>query len=322
VLVLRALGLGDLLVAIPALRALRAAHPRARITLAAPAALTDVARLSGAVDQVLDTPGLGVLRSPGGPPSLAVNLHGRGPASTADLRRTRPARLIAHAHPAFPGLAGPCWRINVSEVDRWCALLRWHGVAADPDDLFLPGAGMDGPRHGAVIVHPGAAHAARRWPAQRFGAVAAALADDGHQIVVTGGADEGALADAVVTAAARPGQVRAAGPTSLAELAAAVADAALVVCGDTGVAHLATAYRVPSVLLFGPTSPAAWGPTVDHDLHVVLWHGETGDPFGSRPDPGLLRIGPAEVIAAARELLSEATARTPYGAGSSAGGGT
>ena len=303
VLVLRALGVGDLLVVVPALRALRAAHPDARITLATPARLGELVTLTDAVDAVLDTPALAALRWPADPPALAVNLHGRGPASTVELLRTRPARLLAHADPVFPKIDGPPWRTDVSEVDRWCDLLRWHGIPADPDDLLLARPPVASPAPGAVLVHPGAAFAARRWPAERFGTVARGLSDDGHQVLVTGSGDERPLIDAVVAAADRPG-VRAAGPTGLTELAALVADAALVVCGDTGIGHLATAYRVPSVLLFGPTPPANWGPTIDQDRHVVLWQGETGDPFGAEPAPGLLRVGVPEVVTRARELLA------------------
>ena len=56
------------------------------------------------------------------------------------------------------------------------------------------------------------------------------------------------------------------------------------------VAHLATAYGTPSVLLFGPTAPSRWGPPADGP-HEVLWCGDgTGDPWGDEPDPALLRI--------------------------------
>jgi ADP-heptose:LPS heptosyltransferase len=66
-----------------------------------------------------------------------------------------------------------------------------------------------------------------------------------------------------------------------------------VICGDTGVAHLATAYGTPSVVLFGPMPPALWGPPPERRQHLVLWRG-TG---------GLSNISTAEVYDAARELL-------------------
>jgi len=70
-----------------------------------------------------------------------------------------------------------------------------------------------------------------------------------------------------------------------------------VLCGDTGVAHLATAFGVPSVLLFGPTPPAEWGPPPDRAQHVVIHRGTRGDPHGGAPDPGLLAISVDDVLA-------------------------
>src|SRR5690606_25199260 len=87
-----------------------------------------------------------------------------------------------------------------------------------------------------------------------------------------------------------------------------VARAELLICGDTGVAHLATALRTPSVLLFGPTSPAHWGPPAARTWHRVLWKGARGDPHASRIDPGLARITVGEVreaVAALRAELAE-----------------
>jgi ADP-heptose:LPS heptosyltransferase len=280
-LVLRALGLGDLLTAVPALRGLRRARPGHRLVLAGPAALEPLARLSGTVDAVLPRSGLdGPLRTDG--PALAVNLHGRGPQSTQLLRATRPAELWSY------GL-GPMWTDGEHEVDRWCRLLSWYGVPADPGDLRLDRPDEPSPAPGAVVVHPGAASGSRRWPVDRFAAVARELAADGHRVVVTAGPSERDLAAAVGAEWV---------PTGLTGLAALVAEAALVVCGDTGVAHLATAYGTPSVLLFGPTPPAEWGPR--SGPHTVLWSGGRGDPHGAEPDPGLLRITVAEVLAAAR----------------------
>lgn len=286
-LVLRALGLGDLLTGLPALRALHRARPADRVVLVAPAVLAPLARLSGAVDALLPHAGLhdGPVRTDGRP-GLAVNLHGRGPESTALLRATRPQELWAFG-------PGPQWRDGEHEVDRWCRLLGHYGVAADPAELALPRPDRPSPAPGAVLVHPGAAAGSRRWPVDRFAAVAAALAADGHRVVATGGPAERDLAAAVGAEVLAP---------DLLGLAALVADAALVVCGDTGVAHLATAYRTPSVLLFGPTPPAEWGPRTGP--HTVLWTGNgRGDPHGTGPDPALLAITVDEVLAAARRTV-------------------
>jgi ADP-heptose:LPS heptosyltransferase len=68
------------------------------------------------------------------------------------------------------------------------------------------------------------------------------------------------------------------------------------------VAHLATALRRPSVLLFGPMPPSLWGPRRDLDRHVVLWAGRRGDALGDAPDPGLLEISAADVIRASERL--------------------
>jgi ADP-heptose:LPS heptosyltransferase len=289
ILVLRALGLGDLLTGVPALRALRRARPEHRLVLAAPAVLAPLAALTGAVDAVLDQPGLDrPLRTDR--PALAVNLHGRGPRSTALLRALRPGQLWSFDD------GGPQWRDDEHEVDRWGRLLRCHGVAADPADLSLDRPAVPTPAPGAVVIHPGAASGARRWPVARFAAVAAALRADGHRVVVTGGPSERDLVTAVAAVGAEPVG------TDLLELAALVAGAALVVCGDTGVAHLATAYGTPSVLLFGPTPPAEWGPR--SGPHTVLWKGDgRGDPHGADPDPALLALTVPEVLTAARRWV-------------------
>jgi ADP-heptose:LPS heptosyltransferase len=287
VLVLRALGMGDLLTAVPALRGLRRAFPTARITLAAPAWLADLVAEIDAVDALLPTEGLVPLDWNGAPPRLAVNLHGRGPRSTEILAEVGAEHLITH------GTAVP-WDEDQHEMVRWCRLLAHHGIDADPEDLDLPAPTDPGPAKGAVVVHPGASHAARRWPPERYREVVRALSSAGEQVVVTGTAAERPLAEAVATGGGRVLDI------GLQELAALVAHARLVICGDTGVAHLATAYGTPSVVLFGPVPPRLWGPPPDRPRHRVLWSGRTGDTFAARPDAGLLSIEVADVLAAAR----------------------
>ncbi|MBE2320056.1 glycosyltransferase family 9 protein [Solirubrobacter sp. CPCC 204708] len=278
VLIYRALGLGDFLTGVPAYRALRRAFPDHRIVLAAPQALAPLAELTGAIDEVVDTAPLGPA-PPGA--DIAVNLHGRGPQSTALLRASHPNRLIAF---------GDSWRADEHEVQRWCRLLREHGIEADPGDLRLDPPAVPSPAPGATVVHPGAASEARRWPADRWTEVARRLDD----VVITGGPEERALAERVARGV--PGARVLAGETNLLTLAATVAHASLVLCGDTGVAHLATAFGTPSVVLFGPTPPDEWGPPADRPQHRVLWSGRTGDPHAATPDPGLLEISVDDVL--------------------------
>jgi ADP-heptose:LPS heptosyltransferase len=304
ILVLRALGLGDLLTAVPALRGLRRAYPEARIVLATPERYWGLAKLTGAVDAVEPTPGLGRLHPLRIPPALAVNLHGSGPESISDLLALRPRSILTHRHDAFPGLQGPAWPSDVHEVVRWCRLLEWAGIPCDFDDLAITHPHGYPDRSGVVVIHPGAAFPARRWPPERFAAVAAALHADGHSVVITGDAGELDLARAVAERAGLPGDAVLAGTLGLLGLVALISDCRLLVCGDTGVGHIATATGAPSVLLFGPTPPSRWGPR-GSGPHVALWAGRAGDPHGNEPDPGLLALTVSDVLDTVNTLLKE-----------------
>jgi ADP-heptose:LPS heptosyltransferase len=312
VVALRPLGLGDLCTAVPALRALRRHWPAAELVLAAPAWQAPLAALSG-VDRVVDTAEHGPLAAELAGPDVAVNLHGRGPESTRRALTLAPRRLIAFEHPDVPATAGGAvWRDGGHELSRWCRLLEHEGIAADPADLrlHLP-AGTSSPDAGVVVLHPGAAAVGRRWPAERFGTVAAALAGRAHRIVVVGSADEREVCAAVVAHAAHPAVSTRGGQTSVWELARLLAGAALFVGNDSGVAHLATATGVPSVVLFGPTSPGEWGPPPSR-RHVALWKGRVGDPRARQLDAGLAAISVAEVLAAADAVLRAAAAPERY----------
>ncbi len=308
--VLRALGLGDLLTCLPALRALADAYSAHRRILVAPAAFAPIAQWAGAIDEVADLDLKGGIRAEPLPANVrqadvAVNLHGRGPASTRLLLGTGPRRLVAYHCAAVPETAGgPVWRDDEHEVERWCRLVATAGATPDARrlDLDVPEGHAPEVAHGATLIHPGAASVARRWPAERWAAVARAEQDHGRRVIVTGSADEALLAGAVARRAGLPPDAVLAGRLDLAALAGAVSVAARVVCGDTGVAHLATAVGTPSVVLFGPSSPAHWGPPADQTRHRVLWTGTVGDPHGATCDPGLLRIGVREVLDALATL--------------------
>jgi ADP-heptose:LPS heptosyltransferase len=298
---LRPLGLGDFLTAVPALRALAAAFPGHTRVLAGPSVLAPLAGSTGAVHEVVHTEPLRPLPSTLEDADVAVDLHGRGPASHRVLLAARPQRLIAFENPEIPASAGmPSWRADEHEVDRWCRMLSGHGILADPSDLYLdpPPAEIPGHAVGATLIHPGAASEARRWPPERFAAVAAAEHASGRRVVVTGTREEEPRAQRIAELAGLPAEAALAGRTDLAGLAALVAAAGRVVCGDTGVAHLATAFRIPSVVLFGPVSPRHWGPPAGDPRHRALWAGRTGDPHGSVPDSGLLALTVDDVLQA------------------------
>jgi ADP-heptose:LPS heptosyltransferase len=304
VVLLRPLGLGDLLTGIPAMRAIARGFPDHERVLAAPAALAPLAMLSGAVDQVSDSRPLAPLPADCRGADVAIDLHGRGPASQRILLAGRPRRLIAFANPQVGETRGfPRWRDDEHEVRRWCRLLNESGLQADPAQLDLDPPARQAPNFalGATIIHPGAAYPARRWPASRWAAVARALQPD---VVVTGGAAERELAQAVAKSAGISPERVLAGQTDILDLAALVAAAGLVISGDTGIAHLATALRTPSVVLFGPTPPSRWGPPPDRPRHRVIWKGQTGDPNGPAPHPGLLEIQVDDVLQAAVDLTA------------------
>lgn len=301
VLILRALGLGDFLTAVPAYRGLRRAFPDATITLAAPAVLEPLAALTGAIDELLPVNGLGELPVMS-PPDLAVNLHGAGPQSIEDLAATGTRRLLTHRHRQYPDIAGLDWCEEMHEVERWTRLLISEGIPADPTALGLAKPEQSPAIPHAVIVHPGAKAPARCWPVSRFGAVARSLALAGHSVCITGSASERDRCLVVARSAGLGNDCVLAGSLDLGGLAALVAGARLVISGDTGIAHLASAYATPSVVLFGPTSPARWGPPAKAPS-TVMWRGATGDPHGRQVDPGLLDIGSEDVLEAAEARL-------------------
>ncbi|WP_447035606.1 glycosyltransferase family 9 protein [Streptomyces sp. DSM 118878] len=306
-LVLRALGLGDLLACVPALRALRRGFPEHELVLAAPAELAPVAAASGAVDRLLpaSAPGRAVperLDWSGPPPDVAVDLHGNGPPSHRLLQTLAPRRLLAFAHPETPDIEGPPWWAEEHERDRWCRFLEFYGIPADPTDLRLPAPPGPSPAPGAVVLHPGAGAPSRCWPVDRYAAVAGALRERGRRVVVTGGPGEDDLVARLAKQAQLPDTDTFAGGPPFERLSALVAGAHAVISGDTGIAHLAVAHGAPSVTLFGPVAPSLWGPPAD-PRHQVLWHpGPDGDPHGRRTDPALLRITTDDVLQALQAL--------------------
>jgi ADP-heptose:LPS heptosyltransferase len=305
--VVRALpGVGDLLCAVPALRALRAAHPGARITLVGlPAARWFVPRYPGLVDDLLEVagvPGLPEVVADAGAArrfyararrrrfDLAVQLHGSG-AATNPLTAMLAARdqVTAHlpGHWAPPGRTIP-YPAEGPEIHRLLAVTRAAGCPDQGEQVELPTTASeraraaalmaDGPAEDAgpyACLHPGASRPANRWPAARFAAVGARLAAAGYRVVLTGTAAEAGVAAEV--AAALPGRcLDLCGRTGIGVLAAVFASARLVVSNDTGAAHVAAAVGTPSVVVFpAEGDPERWAP-LDRDRHRAVTPGPVG----------------------------------------------
>jgi ADP-heptose:LPS heptosyltransferase len=317
---LRALpGLGDLLTAVPAFRAIRRAEPDASIALIGLESTRSlVERFSAYVDELIPLPGFPGLPEvepdlAAIPPFLttmqrrrfdmAVNLHGSGFATNPLVALLGPAGAAGFYRPTewYPGGAGFLpWRDGEPEVRRWLRLCAAAGWPSDDVSLEFPlpddavdrtfasyGLGSGGDDRPIVVVHAGASVAERRWPKERFAAVADAVAAAGARVILTGTADEAPIADGVAAAMDHE-PLNLAGQTPLDELAAIVAGATLVVGNDTGVAHLADALRTPSVIVHVGSELERWA-ALDRSIHRAI--------DGAAPDALPL------AMAAATELL-------------------
>ena len=151
-----------------------------------------------------------------------------------------------------------------------------------------------------VIINPGAGWGAKRWPVERYGAVAKGLVALGYSVVVNAGPEEVDLARELVATSASAAIYAA---PSLAELIELTRRSSLTIAGDTGPLHLACTLGKPVVGIFGPTDPARNGP-FGCDFRV-LRHPESKRDHSRRSEPeaGLLTIAPEAVLEAAVELL-------------------
>jgi ADP-heptose:LPS heptosyltransferase len=295
--VLRALQLGDMLCAIPALRALHAEYPAARITLVGlPWARELAARFRRYVYDFLEFPGFPGMPERAADPDaigaffaqakaagfdLVLQMHGSGEI-TNPLVVLMGARHTAGFYRAGRYCPDPEryveWRDDEHEVLRYLRLMERLGVPARGSALEFPlherdwhewtALGLEPGRYG--VIHAGSQLPSRRWPPERFAAVGDALADEGLPVVLTGTQAEKDIASRVA-AHMRAAALDLTGKTSLGGLAALVARARLVVANDTGISHIAAALKAPSIIVASGSDPRRWSP-LDRRLHRVLWH--------------------------------------------------
>ena len=298
--VVRALpGLGDLLCAVPALRAIRHAHPAAHVTLVGlPTSAWFVERYPNLVDDLLAVDGVPGLAEVRPDPTaarrffararrrrfdLALQVHGSGvttnPLTTMlDARHQVTARLPGHWRPPGTSVRYPT---TAPEIHRLLAVTTAAGCPSAGDAIGIrlddhhraaaarlaAGGGSDAVPY--VCLHPGASRCDHRWPAVHFAAVGDRLAAAGALVLLTGTSAERPAVRAVTEAMEAPA-TDLCGRTDVATLAALYAAAHLVISNDTGAAHIAAAVGVPSVVVFpADGDPDRWAP-LDRRRHQAL----------------------------------------------------
>jgi ADP-heptose:LPS heptosyltransferase len=338
VAVFRALQLGDLLCAVPALRALRAALPHAHITLIClPWGREFVDRFDRYLDGFLEFPGFPglperefavhqfpdfLVRAHQAQFDLAIQLHGSG-SFVNPLTMLLGARHNAGYY--LPGEWCPdpqrflLYPEGQPEVWRHLALMEFLGAPPCGDHLEFPLRAADHEElshieetkslrpGGYICIHPGARYASRRWGAERFASVADSLALRGLDIVITGSPSEADLARDV-SAAMSQSSINLAGRTTLGALAALLADARLVISNDTGVSHVAAGVGVPSVVVITGSDPERWAP-LDRRRHPIVSHRVDCQPCEHVVcpigHPCATELAPQRVLHAAESLMRE-----------------
>lgn len=300
VVVFRALrGLGDLLVAVPALRTLRASLPDVRIALVGLRETRQVAERFGHLyDEFVCFPGWFGIPEPGYPGDVdklagwygadaVIQMHGDGTSSNGFCLSLEPKSLTAFG-PVAAEKAGSVdtapYPLHTREIDRCLDLvvrtlgiLGVEPVALDRSLEFWLTA--DDNREAAevldrwrdepyTIVHPGAQLENRRWGAGNFAEVGRVLAEQGR-VLVTGTAAEHELAAEVAARIGRSAR-NIAGELSLGGMAALLAGSRGVVTNDTGISHLADAVVTRSVIVFTASDPHRWAPA-DSSLHWPVY---------------------------------------------------
>jgi heptosyltransferase I len=343
-LVIRLGAMGDILHALPAVTALRAAHPGWVIDWAVePRWIPLLASREAAgrdtrapfarqpvVDRLYSVPakewgkkplstrtlmGLRSLRRTLKAGNYDTVVDFQGAVRSAAFGRMAGCRLIGEASPREPAAR---WLFTERVVTKGVHVIEQDfelACAVAKDDLkpVRPWLPIDAEAESwadrlleptrekrAVLISPGAGWGAKRWPAERYAAVAEGMIARGCRVLVNAGPGEEPIADVIVKTTGG-----AASPLlpSLENLIALTRRSALVIAGDTGPLHLACALGRPVLGIYGPTDPSRNGPFGTR--FRVLRHPESRRDHSRREDPeaGLLTIQPDVVLAAAEELL-------------------
>lgn len=321
VVIFRALQLGDMLCAVPALRALRGALPQAHISLVGlPWAQEFADRFHTYIDEFIVFPGHPAF---GEQPlqqdllpgfyrdiqarrfSLALQMHGSGEISNGIVKEFGTRWAAGYSSTSsddsedffyfpYPTTGPEPLRLLDLIIQLSAPALGTHLefplTDADWQELGESGLGQGLKPGEYICIHPGARFRDKCWPVERFAHVADQLAlDFGLTVVLTGSVKEHDLTSAVADHMQTPA-INAAGPISIGAMAALMSQSRLLVCNDTGVSHIAAGLKLKSVVIFSKADITRWAP-LEQTLHRCVW-----DPAGEKAH---------EVLMQARQLLAE-----------------
>jgi heptosyltransferase-1 len=329
ILIVRLGALGDVVHAVPAAAALRRAYPAAQIDWLVEARHRTIVDLATAVDRTV------VLERPTWDGWMAVIHQLRRTAydMAIDLQGLMKSAILARASGAARVVGFSIWHLRekaarpfytTTEEPETTHVIRKNlqllrAVGVNDETIAFPlssvaSAALDRVRQQIsdkpfALINAGAAWPNKRWPPDRFGELAAFLADAcGLAPFVLWGPGEEQLAHEVV--ASSSGAARLTAATTIADLVGLVRAATVVVSGDTGPLHIATAVGTPTVGLFGPTDPARNGPWSADDV-IVSAYDRCGCHYDRRCHQQrwcLADLTTSEVCAAVQQRLSSARA--------------
>lgn len=297
--VLRALQLGDMLCAVPAIRAMRFAYPDAEIILLGlPWAKAFTERFSHYFDGFIHFPGYpGLPEQPFNRENyqqflinikqekfdLILQMQGNGTIVNEMIAQYGAKyqagyKLEGHYAPdnnlymEYPNFG--------SEIDRHLRLMGFLGVQPQGNQLEFPltdadvvslrhlQLGIEPGRY--VCVHPGSRGAWRQWPVEHFAALADFCSELGYQVVITGTEEETGIVQGVIDNM-KHNAINTVGKTSIGAVAALIKDAAMLISNCTGVSHIAAAFGTPSIVISMDGEPERWGPVNKLLHHTINW---------------------------------------------------
>lgn len=342
VLAVRLDGMGDVLMTVPAMRALKAAAPGRRLTLLTSPAGAAAARLVPEIDEIVEYEAPWVKSTPAGAEArsdldlvqtLRASQYDAAVIFTVFTQNPLPAAMLCY-------LAGIPIRLAYCHENPYQLLTGWapdpdpvagirHEVRRQLDLVELTGASVDAvssridPQPEArervtrllaavgigeapwAVIHPGATADSRRYPAGSYAEVARRLRKQGWQVLVVGGTQDDAAVQEIVSA----GQARQLGlrRLTLEEMAALLEAAPLLIANNSGPAHLAAAVGTPVVSLYALTNPqhTPWGVPTRVLSRAVPCHGCLKSVCPELHNECIRGVTPGEVVEAALSLLEE-----------------